>query len=407
MYIFAPPKLSMEAEPKVSFEDTAVAFRYKSKAALQKANFIFTLVNHPWISSTATSAVKLALKLRLPVEAIIRKTVFEHFCGGESIEKSQGVIRQLAHYNVHTILDYSVEGGTSEEGFDRSLAETLRTVENAKGSSNIPFSVFKMTGLASLALLEKVQRREILTAEEETAFQRVKQRIRTICEAGYKNDVPILIDAEETWIQDPIDRIAYEMMALFNKEKAIVYNTYQMYRTDSLKNLREAYHLATMNNYFLGAKLVRGAYMEKERERAEAMGYPSPIHADKKGTDNSFNSALMFCLDNKQRISQMCGSHNEYSNHFLTVMMEKHGLQNNDKRVWFAQLYGMSDNISFNLAKEGYLVAKYVPYGPVRQVMPYLLRRAEENTSVAGQSSRELVMIRKEISRRKKEVGSE
>lgn len=397
----------MEAEPKVSFEDTAVAFRYKSNPALQKANFIFSLVNHPWISSMATTLVKLGLKLRLPVEAVIRKTVFDHFCGGESIDKSQGVIRQLAQYNVHTILDYSVEGGTSEEGFDRSLAETLRTVENAKGSANIPFSVFKMTGLASLELLEKVQRKEILTPEEETAFQKVKQRIRTICEAGYKNNVPILIDAEETWIQDPIDRIAYEMMALFNKEKTIVYNTYQMYRTDSLKNLREAYHMATMNNYFLGAKLVRGAYMEKERERAEAMGYPSPIHADKKGTDASFNSALLFCLDNKQRISQMCGSHNEYSNHFLTVMMEKHGLQNDDQRVWFAQLYGMSDNISFNLAKEGYRVAKYVPYGPVRQVMPYLLRRAEENTSVAGQSSRELVMIRKEINRRKKEVGPE
>jgi proline dehydrogenase len=397
----------MEADPKVSFEDTAVAFRYKSNAALQKANFIFSLVNHPWISSMATSMVKAALKIHLPVDAIIRKTVFEHFCGGESIEKSQGVIQQLSRYKVHTILDYSVEGGKSEEGFDRTLAETLRTVENAKGSADIPFSVFKMTGMASLELLEKIQRKELLTPEEETAFQKVKRRVRAICEAGYKNNVPILIDAEETWIQDPIDQLAYEMMALFNKEKVIVYNTYQMYRTDSMKNLREAYHLATMNNYFLGAKLVRGAYMEKERERAEAMGYPSPIHVDKKGTDNSFNSALLFCLENKQRISQMCGSHNEYSNHFLTVMMEKHGLQNNDKRVWFAQLYGMSDNISFNLAQEGYLVAKYVPYGPVRQVMPYLLRRAEENTSVAGQSSRELLLIRKEIGRRKKEVRSE
>lgn len=397
----------MEADPKVSFEDTAVAFRYKSNAALQKANFIFSLVNHPWISSMATSLVKAALKIHLPVDAIIKKTVFEHFCGGESIEKSEGVIHQLSRYKVHTILDYSVEGGKSEEGFDRTLAETLRTIENAKRSADIPFSVFKMTGMASFGLLEKIQRKELLTPEEETAFQKVKQRVRAICEAGYKNNVPILIDAEETWIQDPIDQIAYEMMALFNKEKVIVYNTYQMYRTDSLKNLREAYHLATMNNYFLGAKLVRGAYMEKERERAEAMGYPSPIHADKKGTDNSFNSALLFCLENKQRISQMCGSHNEYSNHFLTVMMEKHGLQNNDKRVWFAQLYGMSDNISFNLAKEGYLVAKYVPYGPVRQVMPYLLRRAEENTSVAGQSSRELTLIRKEISRRKKEDRSE
>jgi proline dehydrogenase len=390
----------MEVDPKISFENTAVAFRYKSDAALRKANFIFSMVNHPWISSLATSLVRLAFRMHLPVEGIIRKTAFDHFCGGESIATSRKVIGQLAQYNVRTILDYSVEGEKTEEGFDRTLAETLRTVDNAKGSADIPFSVFKVTGLASFELLEKVHRKDVLTEAEEVAFLRVKQRIRTVCEAGYRNNVPILIDAEETWIQDPIDKIVYEMMALFNKEKAMVYNTYQMYRTDSLKNLREAYHLATMNGYFMGAKLVRGAYMEKERERAEKMGYPSPIYADKRGTDNAFNNALLFCIENKQRISVMCGSHNEYSNHFLTVMMEKHSMKNSDPRVWFAQLYGMSDNISFNLAKEGYLVAKYVPYGPVRSVMPYLLRRAEENTSVAGQSSRELTMIRKEIARR-------
>jgi proline dehydrogenase len=401
--IFEPPKLSMEAEPKVSFENTAVAFKYKSDADLKKANFIFSLVNHPWISSMATSLVSFAFKIHLPIDYFVRKTVFEHFCGGESIEKSEKVIRQLGQYNVHTILDYSVEGEKSEEGFDKTLAETLRTVDNAKNSTYLPFSVFKVTGLASFALLEKVQKKEALSEEERRAFQRVKERIRAICEAGYKNNVPVLIDAEESWIQDPIDAIANEMMHLFNREKTIVYNTYQMYRKDSSKNLREAFHLAAMNSFFLGAKLVRGAYMEKERERAEKLGYPSPIHDDKSATDNAFNSALLFCLENKQRVSLMCGSHNEYSNHFLTVMMEKHGMKNNDPRIWFAQLYGMSDNISFNLAKQGYRVAKYVPYGPVKSVMPYLLRRAEENTSVAGQSSRELTMIRKEIRRRRKE----
>jgi proline dehydrogenase len=395
----------MEVEPKVSFENTAVAFKYKTDADLKKANFIFSIVSHPWMSSLATSLVKFAFSIHLPIDYLIRKTAFEHFCGGESIEKSEKVIHQLGQYNVHTILDYSVEGATSEEGFDRTLAETLRTVDNAKNSTHIPFSVFKVTGIASLSLLEKVQSKKPLSNEEQLAFERVKGRIRTICEAGYKNNVPVLIDAEESWIQDPIDTIANEMMGLFNKEKAIVYNTYQMYRKDSLKNLREAFHLATMNSFFLGAKLVRGAYMEKERERAEKHGYPSPIHDDKAGTDNAFNSALLFCIENKQRVSTMCGSHNEYSNHFLTVMMEKHGLKNNDPRIWFAQLYGMSDNISFNLAKEGYRVAKYVPYGPVRSVMPYLLRRAEENTSVAGQSGRELTMIRKEIRRRGKEAA--
>ncbi len=397
----------MEADTKISFENTAVAFQYKSDAALKKANFIFSLVNHPWISSAATGLVKAALKLRLPVKGLIRKTVFDHFCGGESIESSEGAIRQLYQYNVHTILDYSAEGEKTEEGFDRTLAETLRTIDKAKGDPHIPFSVFKVTGLASFELLEKVHKKEVLSEAEEDSFTTVKQRIRTLCEAAFRSNVPILIDAEETWIQGPIDEMAYEMMALYNKERVVVYNTYQMYRTDSLKNLREAYHMATMNGYFLGAKLVRGAYMEKERERAEKFGYPSPIHPDKKSTDTSFNNALMFCLENKQRISVMCGSHNEYSNHFLAIMMEKHGLRNNDPRVWFAQLYGMSDNISFNLAKEGYLVAKYVPYGPVRSVMPYLLRRAEENTSVAGQSSRELTMIRKEIDRRKSEGAAD
>jgi proline dehydrogenase len=391
----------MEASPKISFENTSTAFKYKSDGALRKANFIFSLVNNPTISSLATSFVSFALKAGLPVEGIIRKTAFEHFCGGESIEKSEQVIQNLARYGVKTILDYSVEGEKTEEGFDRTLAETLRIVEKAKQSKEVPFGVFKPTGLASVELLEKIQRKQPLNAEEDKAFERVRNRFKAICERGHRYGVPILVDAEDSWYQDAIDSLTYEMMELYNKEKVIVYNTFQLYRTASLKNLKDAFHNAAMNNYHLGAKLVRGAYMEKERERAQQFGYESPIHKDKGATDEAFNQAIQFCIDNKQRISVVCGSHNEYSNYFLTVMMEKHGMQNNDPRVWFAQLYGMSDNISFNLAEQGYNVAKYVPYGPVKAVMPYLLRRAEENTSVAGQSSRELTMIRKEIARRR------
>lgn len=406
--IFARPKLSMEAQTKVSFENTAVAFSYKSTAALKKARFIFSLVNHPWVSSLATGFLNLALKLRLPVEGLIKHTAFDHFCGGESIAKSERVIRQLAGYGVFTILDYSVEGEKTEHGFDSTLTETLRTLDKAKDSDHIPFTVFKVTGLASFELLEKVQKKVLLSVQEEEAFSRVRSRVHAICQRAFDYDKPVLIDAEESWIQDPLDALAYEMMAKYNREKAIVYNTYQLYRTASLQKLREAHHVAVMENYYLGAKLVRGAYMEKERDRAENLGYPSPIQPDKEATDHAFNQALLFCLDNKQRISMMCGSHNEYSNYFLTVMMEKHGMPNNDPRVWFAQLYGMSDNISFNLAKEGYRVAKYVPYGPVKSVMPYLFRRAEENTSVAGQSSRELIMITKELERRKQGgVGTE
>jgi proline dehydrogenase len=391
----------MESDPKISFEDTAVAFEYKSDAELGKANFIFSLVNHPWVSGAATSATKLALKLHLPIEGIIKKTVFFHFCGGESIETSHPATEKLAQYGVQTILDYSVEGEKSEAGFDRTAEETLRTVEHARSHEHLPFCVFKVTGLAPFGLLEKVNRKETLTADEQQAWERVKQRMDRICGRAHQYGIPVLIDAEETWIQDAMDRLVLDLMKKYNTEKAIVFNTYQMYRTESLANLRNHFHEAVMHNYYFGAKLVRGAYMEKERDRAEAMGYPSPIHATKEDTDNAFNQALAFCIDNKQRISVMCGSHNDYSNYYLAVLMEKHGMKPNDPRVWFAQLYGMSDNISFNLARAGYNVAKYVPYGPVRSVMPYLFRRAEENTSVAGQSSRELTLIRKEIKRRK------
>lgn len=391
----------MEPEPKISFEDTAIAFSYKSNAELRKANFIFSTVNHPWISAAATGMVKFALNLRLPIEGIIKKTVFDHFCGGVSIEKSDAAINKLGAFGVGTILDYSVEGEESEEDFDKTLNELLRTIDKAKTSKHIPFSVFKVTGLASTALLEKVQRGETLSDEEQASFTRVKARVDAICRKAYEHKVPVLVDAEETWIQEPIDAMADEMMARYNKEKAIVFNTYQLYRTETLANLRHAHKKAVDNNYFLGAKLVRGAYMEKERARAESQGYPSPIQPDKEATDKTFNDGLLFCIQHIDRVSLMCGSHNEQSNLLLVRLMAENRIKADDPRVWFAQLYGMSDNISFNLAKAGYKVAKYVPYGPVRAVMPYLFRRAAENTSVAGQSSRELLLIRKELRRRR------
>ncbi len=391
----------MNAVPTISFEDTSVAFKYKSDAALKKANFIFSLINHPWISALAVSAVKMALTLKLPVESIIRTTVFSQFCGGESIEESKNTIAQIGNYGVRTILDYSVEGEKSEAGFEVTMNEIIRTIETAHASKNIPFSVFKVTGVASAELLEKIQKKTSLSENDQKAFQRVKERVDKICAKAYSYMLPVLIDAEETWIQDSIDALAYGMMEKYNKQRAIVFNTFQFYRIASPKNLRDAYHNATMHDYYLGAKLVRGAYMEKERERAEDLNYPSPIFENKDATDQAFNQALSFCINHKQRIAVMCGSHNEYSNYYLTVLMEKHSMANNDGRVWFSQLLGMSDNISFNLAIAGYNVAKYVPYGPVRSVMPYLFRRAEENTSVAGQSSRELTLIQKEIKRRR------
>lgn len=392
----------MEIQPPVRFEDTAIAFRYKSDKDLRKANFIFTVVNHPFVSSLATGGVKLGMKLGLPIQGLVRTTVFDHFCGGENIDKAEHTIQHLGEYNVKTILDYSVEGEKTEEGFDRTAGEILRTFDKAKTSPHVPFCVFKMTGMGDGLLFEKIQAGQELTRAEADSYRKVRERVDRICRRSFETGIPVMIDAEETWLQNPIDQIAFEMMARYNQSKALVFVTYQMYRTDSLANLREALKRAAMHNYFIGVKLVRGAYMEKERERAESNGYPSPIYATKEETDAAFNKALQFCLDNKQRVSVMCGSHNEYSNQFLTVLMQKHGLAHNDNRVWFAQLLGMSDVISFNLASAGYNVAKYVPYGPVESVMPYLLRRATENTSVAGQSSRELMMIRRELKRRKR-----
>ncbi len=394
------PFLPMESEPKISFEDTSIAFSYKSDAELKKAHFIFSLVNHPWISMIATGSARLGFKLGLPIEGLIKKTVFYHFCGGESIDKTKATLERLAKYGIGTILDYSVEGEDSEAGFENTTKETILTIEKAHQSKNIPFCVFKVTGIASAELLEKIQLKSVLTSEEQLAFEKIRERVNRICSIAHQYKIPVLVDAEETWIQDPIDALAYEMMKKYNTEKAIVFNTYQLYRTASLQNLNDAFRTAGTGNYFFGAKLVRGAYMEKERERAAKLRQISPIQPTKEASDRAFNEALEFCVENNKRISVMCGSHNEYSNQYLTNLMAKYGITNNDERFWFAQLYGMSDNISFNLAKAGYRVAKYVPYGPVKSVMPYLFRRAAENTSVAGQSSRELTLIRKELKRR-------
>lgn len=390
----------MDNVNSISFDDTAVAFASKSDKELKKMYLLFASMNNNFLVSAGTAALKLGLRLRLPIKSLIKKTVFEHFCGGESIRDSEQTIQELAKYNIGTILDYSVEGEKAESGFDKTAGEIIKTIEKAKESSNIPFSVFKVTGLASGEILEKAQK-GTLNAEEKGRYDKIVERIDKICKKACDYKVRIFIDGEESWMQDAIDEIVYSMMQKYNVESPIVYNTYQMYRKDMLGKLKTAFQYAATYNYYLGAKLVRGAYMEKERERAEDEGYEDPIQPDKAATDEDYNRALKFCLDNKQRVALCSGSHNEYSNYYLTVLMEKHGLKNDDQRIYFAQLYGMSDNISFNLAKAGYNVAKYVPYGPVEAVMPYLFRRAEENTSIAGQSSREFLLIKKELQRRK------
>lgn len=385
-----------------SFENTEMAFVAKSDWQLKKAYWLFRVVNNNLMAKISTRAANISLQLHLPVKGMIKKTVFEHFCGGESIEESKGTVSILSKYKVGAILDYSVEGKNNENAFDATLIETLKTIENAKGNDKIPYCVFKPTGMGSADLMEKVQLGIDLSEEEKLSFEKIRNRYITISQSAFDNNVRLLIDAEDSWYQDTIDDLVYEMMERFNEKRAIVFNTYQMYRWASLQNIKDAHKLGRDKSFVLGAKLVRGAYMENERERANINGYEDPICTDKHATDKSYDDGLKYCVENIDSIELFNGSHNEHSNLYLTELMKKHKLGKDDKRIFFAQLYGMSDNISFVLANADYNVAKYVPYGPVKFVMPYLIRRAEENTSVAGQSSRELKLLKAEIIRRKK-----
>ena len=392
----------MQTSSSVSFNNTSIAFSSKTDQELQQDYWLFLSMNNKPITKLGTNIVKFALKFHLPVKNLIKKTLFSHFCGGESIHECENTIQKLYQYGIGTILDYAVEGEDDDDAFDFTMREIMRTIDRAQDAPQIPFSVFKPTGIASKELLEKIQRKKELDEDEKKAFHSVRERFENICSHAHKKNVRVLVDSEDSWYQDPIDALVYEMMRKYNKEQTIVYNTYQMYRKGMMDNLRRAYHYSATHNHYLGAKLVRGAYMEKERERAKEYGYQDPILPTKNRTDEEYDKALRFCIDNKQRIALCSGSHNENSNYYLTVLMEKYSLKNNDPRVFFAQLYGMSDHISFNLSEAGYNVAKYVPYGPVKAVMPYLFRRAEENTSVAGQTSRELSLLRTEIERRRK-----
>ena len=384
----------------ISFDNTEIAFQGKSKKDLNRAYWLFKLVSNNTLVKVGPALLNIALFLRFPILGLIKTTIFKHFCGGESIIDSQKTIEELSHYQIGTILDYSVEGQESEANFDVVMEETIATIERAAGDNKIPFSVFKITGVGRFALLEKVNAKQTLSENEKKEYERVKNRINTICKKAHSLSVPIFIDAEESWIQDTIDDIAIAMMHQYNKERAIVYNTLQMYRWDRLAYLKQCYADAENHKYFLGLKLVRGAYMEKERARAEKLGYASPIQKNKASTDKDYDIAIFFCVENIDRIAFCAGTHNENSSAKLTKLLVDKGIDKNDNRVYFSQLLGMSDHISYNLAFAKYNVAKYVPYGPVKEVMPYLIRRAEENTSITGQTSRELALIMKEKARR-------
>ncbi len=387
----------------LSFEDTSVAFAHQSNSKLRKTYLIFAMMNQNWLVKIGTFFIKLTLKLGLPVKYLIKKTLFNQFCGGESIETCQKTIEYLAKGKIGTILDYSVEGEDNEKDFDKTTEELVKTIKKAaQQTTDIPFSVFKVSGIGSVDLLEKVQEyEEDLTAEDKNAFERLNNRVDRLCKLAAELNVKIFMDAEETWIQDVIDNICYEMMKKYNVGgQTIVYNTYQLYRWESLDNLIKACDKGRNQGYTIGGKLVRGAYIEKERRRAAEKEYKSPIHITKEETDVDFDKAVHFAVKNIDVVSICLGTHNEESCLLCAKLMEDNGIAKNDTRIWFAQLLGMSDNISYNLANSGFNVAKYVPYGPVEAVMPYLFRRAEENSSIAGQSSREFLLVKKERERR-------
>jgi len=384
----------------LDFSNTEIAFKSKNNSELTTSYLLFKAIGINWLVKIGTPLVEIAFALHLPIKPIIKKTVYKQFVGGESITECELAINNLYKFNIGTILDYSVEGKEAEADFDYTCKETIDTINKAKNNAKIPFCVFKVTGVARFALLEKVNKNETLTELENAEFIKVVARIEKICETAHHNNVRLFIDAEETWIQSAIDNLATAMMEKFNKNQAIVYNTLQLYRHDRFAFLKESYEHALANNYYLGVKLVRGAYMEKERARANTYNYIDPIQNSKENSDKDYNSSLIFCIENINKISICAGTHNEDSSRFLAQLMLDNNIANNDKRIYFSQLYGMSDNLSYNLANAGYNVAKYLPYGPVQAVMPYLFRRAAENTSVAGQTGRELNLISKERARR-------
>lgn len=383
------------------FANTEIAFRSKSDAALRRTAWIFRTFAHAGVVRAGTGALRASLALHLPVEWAVKRTIFRQFCGGETIAECQPTIEALWRDRVGTILDIADEGHEDEADFDRTADEIARTIDLAAGNPAIPFCVFKMTGVARFALLEKIDAGQALDAREGDEWARAQARVERLCAHAHARGVRLFIDAEESWIQAAIDAVATTMMARFNKKTAIVYNTIQLYRRGRVAFLRESHRQAAEGGYFLGLKLVRGAYMEKERARAATLGTESPILPDKAASDAAYDEALAFAVEHLDRIAIVAGTHNEASTLLLTDLMDQHAIRRDDPRVYFSQLLGMSDHLSYNLAAEGYNVAKYVPYGPVRSVVPYLTRRAQENTAIGGQIGRELALVTEERRRRR------
>mgnify|MGYP001064630424 CR=1 FL=1 len=383
------------------FDNTEVAFALKSDSQLERAYFLFRMIQNQPMVKIGSMVTNFALKAHLPIEGLIRSTVFDHFCGGVTEDDCMPIIDNMYNNgNVHSVLDYSVEGKEEEASFDAALEKIVKILDFCEEKKAIPYAVFKPTGFGRFALYQKISEGKTLTTKEQEEWNRVVARFQKVCKVAHQKDVPLLIDGEESWMQKAADDLIEELMETYNKEKAIVFNTLQMYRHDRMEYLKGLHKRAKEKGFHIGMKVVRGAYMEKERERAEEKGYPSPICKNKKETDQNYDAAIAYMIEHPN-MALFVGTHNEESSFLAMELAKKRGVKENDNRLWFGQLFGMSDHISYNLANQGYNVAKYLPFGPVRDVMPYLIRRAEENTSVAGQTSRELNLLKTERQRRK------
>jgi proline dehydrogenase len=385
----------------IDFTNTEVAFQHKTDRQLKATALLFKMMSNNMLVDIGSNATLIALKMRLPIKGMIKRTIFQQFCGGATLDECRKSIYELEKYGVDTVLDYGAEGKHDEASFDVTVKELTKSIKFASKQDSVPIVTGKITGLMSFDLLAKINEGKPLTQQEKNAEHRAFKRLDNLCRIAYENEVALFIDGEESWIQNPIDEMTLTMMERYNSERITVYNTYQLYRHDRLEFLKESYQRAQDKGFILGAKLVRGAYMEKERERAKKMGYPSPIQPNKEATDIDYNAAVEFCVENYERIASCVGSHNEYSTRYQLQLMEKYNIPKEHPHLTFSQLYGMSDNLTFNLAKAGYNVSKYVPYGPVGDVIPYLIRRAQENSAVNGEVSRELGLLKQEISRRR------
>ncbi len=382
------------------FNNTKDAFALKTDDDLKRSLFIFKLMSIPYMVPILTFFTNLSLKLRLPVEWAIRKTIFAQFCGGETQKECLPLVKLMHTKGVHSVLDYSVEGKETEEEFNKAADNKIAIIEFASKAKEIPFAVAKPTGLGRFEIWQKVTANEELTKAEALEWKRIQQRLERVCQRAYDLDVRLLIDAEETWMQDAADDLIEKMMEKFNKEKPIIFNTLQCYRWDRLAYIKSIYKRAKAKGFKLGFKIVRGAYMEKENKRASQKGYPSPICENKEATDVTFNAVMTYCLDHLETIHVFIGTHNEVSSYMALELLEQKGISSSDERVWFGQLYGMSDHISYNIAGVGSNAIKLVPFGPIRDVVPYLIRRAEENSSVQGEVGRELSLLIEEKQRR-------